>query len=97
MARPGRFELPTSCFGGKRSIQLSYGRTETSGIQFIVSVMGSLVGAGWVIGNFLRGHLCDKSRENEKQIPHPAYDAGIRDDNCKVVEIEVGRGDSDGF
>jgi hypothetical protein len=28
MARPGRFELPTSCSGGKRSIQLSYGRAE---------------------------------------------------------------------
>jgi hypothetical protein len=28
MVRPERFELPACCFGGNRSIQLSYGRTD---------------------------------------------------------------------
>jgi hypothetical protein len=28
MATPGRFELPTCCFGGNRSIHLSYGVAE---------------------------------------------------------------------
>ncbi len=30
MVRPERFELPTCCSGGNRSIQLSYGRTRIS-------------------------------------------------------------------
>ena len=30
MVRPERFELPTCCSGGNRSIQLSYGRSEFS-------------------------------------------------------------------
>ena len=30
VARPGRLELPTLCFEGRRSIQLSYGRTVQS-------------------------------------------------------------------
>ena len=29
MVRPERFELPTPCFVGKCSIQLSYGRKQT--------------------------------------------------------------------
>jgi hypothetical protein len=30
MVRPERFELPTYCSGGNRSIHLSYGRTNLS-------------------------------------------------------------------
>jgi hypothetical protein len=30
MVRPERFELPTCCSGGNRSIQLSYGRARIS-------------------------------------------------------------------
>jgi hypothetical protein len=30
VARPGRLELPTLCLEGRRSIQLSYGRVDTT-------------------------------------------------------------------
>ncbi len=30
VARPGRLELPTLCLEGRRSIQLSYGRSDFS-------------------------------------------------------------------
>ena len=33
MVRPERFELPTCCSGGNRSIQLSYGRTGASSLH----------------------------------------------------------------
>src|SRR5580704_19284058 len=56
VARPGRFELPTLCLEGRRSIQLSYGRAAGSfhskaflnrterirvGIEFLCVVRGS--------------------------------------------------------
>src|SRR5260221_3707971 len=34
MVRPERFELPACCFGGNRSIQLSYGRTSVASIGY---------------------------------------------------------------
>src|SRR6476660_3528142 len=33
LVRPERFELPTCCSGGNRSIQLSYGRTRISTVH----------------------------------------------------------------
>jgi hypothetical protein len=37
MVRPERFELPTYCSGGNRSIQLSYGR-----VIFIIQLSDSV-------------------------------------------------------
>ena len=36
MARPGRVELPTLCLEGRRSIHLSYGRTERNLLYFLL-------------------------------------------------------------
>jgi hypothetical protein len=36
MARPERFELPTYCSGGNRSIQLSYGRVAVNLFKIII-------------------------------------------------------------
>ena len=33
LVRPERFELPACCFGGNRSIQLSYGRTRDADLD----------------------------------------------------------------
>ena len=41
--RPERFELPTCCSGGNRSIQLSYGRTVSS---VYMRREGGAIGAG---------------------------------------------------
>ena len=37
MARPERFELPTSGFVGRRSIQLNYGRTLFESVTYVPS------------------------------------------------------------
>jgi hypothetical protein len=37
MARPERFELPTTAFEARYSIQLSYGRTENPSIGVVVT------------------------------------------------------------
>ena len=49
MVRPERFELPTCCSGGNRSIQLSYGRKPVS-----------LVYMGWT-WNFQKQRLKEKT------------------------------------
>src|ERR1700757_2992277 len=61
MARPGRLELPTLCLEGRRSIQLSYGRTACVDSKSFVArknvIFGSLPSAreadalfSWVTG-----------------------------------------------
>ena len=43
MARPGRFELPTLCLEGRRSIQLSYGRVACSHSKTFMARFGSIL------------------------------------------------------
>ena len=42
LVRPERFELPTCCSGGNRSIQLSYGRTVSS-VYMAAGMSGNLI------------------------------------------------------
>jgi hypothetical protein len=41
LVRPERFELPTYCSGGNRSIQLSYGRALLMILRALASVVSS--------------------------------------------------------
>ena len=52
MARPGRFELPTLCLEGRRSIQLSYGRTVCySDFRTLLAPINDFLAAGQVKSN----------------------------------------------
>lgn len=56
MVRPERFELPTYCSGGNRSIQLSYGRTMAGIIISIAAAAaGTLLDPTIAIDELLRG------------------------------------------
>jgi hypothetical protein len=57
MVRPERFELPTYCSGGNRSIQLSYGRAPN-----IYSLHGWKEGLNVALGVALRGAAEDRRR-----------------------------------
>ena len=43
MVRPGGLELPTFCFVGRRSIQLSYGRTSNA-----LNIQQFTVSSSWI-------------------------------------------------
>src|ERR1700761_7295831 len=58
MVRPERFELPTYCSGGNRSIQLSYGRAVMilhEGIRMPSSIRHGLHGTALTCARLLRG------------------------------------------
>jgi hypothetical protein len=42
MARPGRFELPTLCLEGRRSVQLSYGRSACIDFKSFIAKMNMI-------------------------------------------------------
>jgi hypothetical protein len=51
LVRPERFELPTYCSGGNRSIHLSYGRTPRASV-YTVSTLARVSRASRVVGYF---------------------------------------------
>jgi hypothetical protein len=59
MVRPSRFELLTFCFGGKRSIQLSYGRT------FLHSIAKGPPGAFMLRSRLLSGRVASRGEVAE--------------------------------
>src|SRR5579872_5044512 len=61
LVRPERFELPTCCSGGNRSIQLSYGRTR---------IIYSLHGAQ---GSSNRAQVQDIETHGGRKIPHGRF------------------------
>ena len=65
VVRPGRFERPTFCSGGKRSIQLSYGRTLQE--QFIMPKLGAASSVAVVRSQYRPFHEPERWLSGRKQ------------------------------
>jgi hypothetical protein len=69
MVRPERFELPTCCSGGNRSIQLSYGRAPMSTVYMGRGKGFNLyLGMRWIESAFVR-------RKKELRLQNPGLGA----------------------